>query len=123
MAGIHALRGMRVAGTAVETLVNRRDLDALAWVGEQYAVHTDQLGAFLNCTPSRTAGCAPRGHNHPLAASPGDALISGCSQIRQVVLRLPRVRGRRERTTPHMTHLGPLLAQAGAHRGRKDGRR
>jgi hypothetical protein len=40
-----------VAGTAVETLVSRRDLDALAWVGEQYAVHTDQLCAFLGCTP------------------------------------------------------------------------
>jgi hypothetical protein len=51
VAGIHALRGVRVAGTDVERLVSRRDLDALAWVGEQYAVHTDQLGAFLNCTP------------------------------------------------------------------------
>jgi hypothetical protein len=40
-----------VAGTVVETLVSRRDLDVLGWVGEQYAVRTDQLGAFLDCTP------------------------------------------------------------------------
>lgn len=38
-------------GTAVERLVSRRDLDALGWVGEQYAVQTDQLCAFLDCTP------------------------------------------------------------------------
>ena len=40
-----------MAGTAVETLVSRRDLDALGWVGEQYAVQADQLGLFLDCTP------------------------------------------------------------------------
>jgi hypothetical protein len=32
-------------------LLSRRDLDVLGWVGEQYAVRVDQLGAFLDCTP------------------------------------------------------------------------
>lgn len=40
-----------MAGTAVEHVVSRRDLDALGWVGEQYAVRADQLGSFLACTP------------------------------------------------------------------------
>ncbi|HTB50260.1 MAG TPA: hypothetical protein VK701_04725 [Solirubrobacteraceae bacterium] len=31
--------------------MSRRDLDALGWVGEQYAVQADQLGLFLDCTP------------------------------------------------------------------------
>lgn len=40
-----------MAGTVVEPVVSRRDLDALGWVGEQYAVRTDQLAAFLDCGP------------------------------------------------------------------------
>jgi len=41
-----------MAGTVVEPLVvSRRDLDALCWVGEQYAVRSDQLGAWLGCNP------------------------------------------------------------------------
>jgi hypothetical protein len=40
-----------VPGTAVETLLSRRDLDALAWIGEQYAVGVDQLCVFLDCNP------------------------------------------------------------------------
>ncbi len=40
-----------MAGTAVEPVVSRRDLDTLAWVGEQYAVRVDQLAAFLDCAP------------------------------------------------------------------------
>lgn len=41
-----------MAGTAVERAVlSRRDLDALGWVGEQYAVLTDQLVVFLDCSP------------------------------------------------------------------------
>jgi hypothetical protein len=43
-----------MAGTAVETAVmSRRDLDALCWIGEQYAVRADQLEAWLGCN-SRT---------------------------------------------------------------------
>jgi hypothetical protein len=39
-----------MAGTAVERAVlSRRDLDVLGWVGEQYAVRTDQLAVFLEC--------------------------------------------------------------------------
>jgi hypothetical protein len=40
-----------MAGTVVEPVVSRRDLDALGWVGEQYAVRVDQLAAFLDCGP------------------------------------------------------------------------
>jgi len=41
-----------MAGTAVDpVLLSRRDLDALCWVGEQYAVRADQLGALLACNP------------------------------------------------------------------------
>jgi hypothetical protein len=41
-----------MAGTAVESAtVSRRDLDALRWVGEQYAVRADQLAARLDCNP------------------------------------------------------------------------
>jgi hypothetical protein len=40
-----------MAGTVVDPVVSRRDLDALGWVGEQYAVRTDQLAAFLDCAP------------------------------------------------------------------------
>jgi len=41
-----------MAGTAVESAaVSRRDLDALHWVGEQYAVRADQLAVWMNCNP------------------------------------------------------------------------
>jgi hypothetical protein len=41
-----------MAGTAVESAVmSRRDLDVLRWVGEQYAVRSDQLVAGLGCNP------------------------------------------------------------------------
>jgi hypothetical protein len=40
-----------MAGTVAEPVVSRRDLDALGWVGEQYAVRVDQLAAFLDCGP------------------------------------------------------------------------
>jgi hypothetical protein len=40
-----------MSDTAVEPLLSRCDLKALAWVGEQYAVRTDQLCVFLGCTP------------------------------------------------------------------------
>jgi hypothetical protein len=40
-----------MAGIVVEPVVSRRDLDALGWVGEQYAVRVDQLAAFLDCGP------------------------------------------------------------------------
>lgn len=40
-----------MAGTVVEPVLSRRDLDALGWVGEQYAVRVDQLVAFLDCAP------------------------------------------------------------------------
>jgi hypothetical protein len=41
-----------MAGTAVEPAVmSRRDLDALCWIGEQYAVRADQLAAWLGCNP------------------------------------------------------------------------
>jgi hypothetical protein len=40
-----------MAGTVVEPVVSRRDLDVLGWVGEQYAVRVDQLAAFLDCGP------------------------------------------------------------------------
>jgi hypothetical protein len=41
-----------MAGTVVEdAAVSRRDLDALRWVGEQYAVRADQLAARLDCNP------------------------------------------------------------------------
>jgi hypothetical protein len=40
-----------MAGAEAEPAVSRRDLDALGWVGEQYAVRTDQLAAFLDCGP------------------------------------------------------------------------
>jgi hypothetical protein len=41
-----------MAGTAVEpAVVSRRDLDALCWIGEQYAVRADQLQARLGCNP------------------------------------------------------------------------
>jgi len=40
-----------MSDAAVEPLLSRRDLDVLGWTGEQYAVRTDQLGAFLDCTP------------------------------------------------------------------------
>lgn len=43
-----------MAGTAVEPLLRRRDLDALAWTGEQYAARSDQLEVLLGCG-SRTA--------------------------------------------------------------------
>ena len=41
-----------MAGTAADpAVVSRRDLDALCWVGEQYAVRADQLGVWLACNP------------------------------------------------------------------------
>ncbi len=41
-----------MAGTVVEPAVmSRRDLDALCWIGEQYAVRADQLEAWLGCNP------------------------------------------------------------------------
>jgi hypothetical protein len=40
-----------MSDTAVERLLSRRDLDVLCWTGEQYAVRTDQLCVFLDCTP------------------------------------------------------------------------
>jgi hypothetical protein len=40
-----------MAGTVVEPVVSRRDLDTLGWVGEQYAVRVDQLAVFLDCVP------------------------------------------------------------------------
>ena len=43
-----------MAGTAAEQLLRRRDLDALAWTGEQYAARSDQLELLLGCG-SRTA--------------------------------------------------------------------
>lgn len=47
-----SLSGVRMAGTVVESAaVSRRDLDALCWVGEQYAVRADQLVAWLDCNP------------------------------------------------------------------------
>jgi hypothetical protein len=41
-----------MTGTVVEdAAVSRRDLDALCWMGEQYAVRADQLAARLDCNP------------------------------------------------------------------------
>ena len=41
-----------MAGTGVESVVvSRRDLYALRWIGEQYAVRADQLVAWLGCNP------------------------------------------------------------------------
>lgn len=40
-----------MAGTVAEPVVSRRDLNALGWVGEQYAVRVDQLAASLDCGP------------------------------------------------------------------------
>jgi hypothetical protein len=41
-----------MASAVVEdAAVSRRDLDALRWVGEQYAVRADQLVAWLDCNP------------------------------------------------------------------------
>jgi DNA-binding CsgD family transcriptional regulator len=41
-----------MAGIVVESaVVSRRDLEALRWVGEQYAVRADQLAAWLGCNP------------------------------------------------------------------------
>src|SRR5580704_10335222 len=45
-------RGVRMASNLVESAaVSRRDLDALRWVGEQYAVRADQLATRLDCNP------------------------------------------------------------------------
>jgi hypothetical protein len=44
-----------MAGAGAENAaLSRRDLDALGWVCEQYAVRVDQLTVFLDCAP-RTA--------------------------------------------------------------------
>jgi hypothetical protein len=41
-----------MAGAGVKSaVVSRRDLDALRWIGEQYAVRADQLTAWLDCNP------------------------------------------------------------------------
>jgi hypothetical protein len=41
-----------MVGIAVERAgISRRDLDALCWIGEQYAVRTDQLARCLDCNP------------------------------------------------------------------------
>ncbi len=41
-----------MAGASIESaVVSRRDLDALRWIGEQYAVRADQLVAWLDCNP------------------------------------------------------------------------
>lgn len=40
-----------MAGTAGESVLCRRDLDALAWAGEQYAARADQLSVLLGCGP------------------------------------------------------------------------
>lgn len=46
------MRGARMAGIAVEhASISRRDLDALGWIGEQYAVRADQLARRLDCNP------------------------------------------------------------------------
>jgi hypothetical protein len=45
------VRGV-TAGGAVEGALSRRDLETLAWVGEQYAVRVDQLEVLLGCGAS-----------------------------------------------------------------------
>ena len=39
------------ARSAVAELLRRRDLDALAWVGEQYAARVDHLEVLMGCGP------------------------------------------------------------------------
>jgi Replication-relaxation len=48
-AAVRRVRG--VAREAGREMLRRRDLDVLAWVGEQYAARTDHLEVLLGCGP------------------------------------------------------------------------